>query len=171
MIESNVTRIALIGDPFARPSGVLASAGGAGPVRAAGRPARPLVRPRRRPVAPPESSSTGVRCHHAAADRSAGAGRPALRRRRVVAVVVLVLLAAAVLVAAGLLTGFGGDPASASGAPSARSARTLIAQPGDTLWDIAVEHHADIDVARYVDALVDENGGASIRAGQTIRLP
>jgi Tfp pilus assembly protein FimV len=47
----------------------------------------------------------------------------------------------------------------------------VTAQPGDTLWSIAQAHRGDVSVDRYVDKLVDLNGGASIMAGQQVVLP
>jgi LysM repeat protein len=49
--------------------------------------------------------------------------------------------------------------------------RQLVAQPGDTLWSIASAHHGDVSITRYLDTLVDLNGGATIQVGQTIVLP
>lgn len=68
----------------------------------------------------------------------------------------------------GALSGSGGEPAAAA---DSAALRTLIAQPGDTLWDIAAVHRGEISITRYVDALVELNGGASIAAGQVITLP
>ena len=42
---------------------------------------------------------------------------------------------------------------------------------GETLWSIAADHRGDVAISRYVDTLVDLNGGASIEAGQQIVLP
>lgn len=67
------------------------------------------------------------------------------------------------------LSGQGGAAASASRSDAPR--QQIIAQPGDTLWDIAGEHHGKVSVTRYVDALVELNGGASINVGQVITLP
>jgi hypothetical protein len=94
------------------------------------------------------------------------------RRRRAVAAVVLAgSLGIAVVGAQGVLTGPGGVPASAARAGMARSARTVRAEPGDSLWLIAERHHSDIGLARYLDALIDLNGGTEIVAGQLVRLP
>lgn len=100
------------------------------------------------------------------------ARRPNYALRRLVAVLVLLAaLAVAATVGAGLLTGFGGDPASASGAGSATTPRTHLVQPGDTLWEIAAEHHGRVGLVTYLEALIDDNGGPSIEPGELIRLP
>ena len=70
-----------------------------------------------------------------------------------------------------VLTGPGGVPASAAGAGTARSAQQVRAEPGDSLWSIAERFHGEVALTRYVDALVDLNGGTAISAGQVVRLP
>ena len=50
-------------------------------------------------------------------------------------------------------------------------AETITAQPGDTLWSIGRAHHGSVSISRYVDKLVDIDGGASIEAGQAVLLP
>jgi Tfp pilus assembly protein FimV len=130
---------------------------------------RPWViarRPATAPVSPP-------RAHRPTAVAAAPpTGRPNYALRRLVAVlVVLAALAVAAAVGVGLLTGFGGEPASASGARSATAERTHLVQPGDTLWEIAVEHHGEVGLVSYLEALIDDNGGATIDPGQLIRLP
>lgn len=46
-----------------------------------------------------------------------------------------------------------------------------IAQPGDTLWALAVELAPDRDPRPVVDLLVAANGGASIETGQRVVIP
>jgi LysM repeat protein len=46
-----------------------------------------------------------------------------------------------------------------------------VAQPGDTLWSIAERYRGDVELRRFVDALIDANGGTAIQAGQAVRLP
>lgn len=92
------------------------------------------------------------------------------RRRTVVGIVLAVLVAVGAVAAHDVLAGSGGDPASAAASQPAL-VRTVVAQPGDTLWSIADAQHGDVAIMRYIDALVDLNGGASIEAGQTIVLP
>jgi len=93
------------------------------------------------------------------------------RRRTVAALVVSALLSTVGLAAQGVLTGPGGDPASAAGAGTAPSLRHVRAEAGDSLWSIAERFHGDVDLSRYVDALIDRNGGPDIVVGQLVRLP
>jgi len=50
---------------------------------------------------------------------------------------------------------------------------TVVVQPGDTLWSIAVEHYPGDDVRFRVDDIEQANGlaGPTIQVGQTLRLP
>ena len=50
---------------------------------------------------------------------------------------------------------------------------TVVVQPGDTLWSIAVEHYPADDVRVRVDDIEQANGlaGPTIQVGQTLRLP
>lgn len=101
----------------------------------------------------------------------------ALRRAVVGLVAALLVLAVAIssATAIGSLTGLGGRPAAASEAvpviSGASSASIYVAAPGDSLWSIAESHRGSIDRNRYIDALIDLNGGTAIQAGQAIRLP
>ena len=141
---------------------------------------RPLVRPRR-PVSVRRGAGPGARRHHAAVPRPArpphvdrsGPGPRATDhgRRRLVAAALGLVVFATVVVGLGVLTGSGGDPASASGAPSASTPRRVIAQPGDTLWELAARHRGAVGFDRYLHALIEENDGTAIVAGQTVRLP
>jgi hypothetical protein len=98
--------------------------------------------------------------------------------RRAVAAVIAVLLVAVVAIAvsivAGALADVGGRPAAASdaaAAPASPIVRIHVAQPGDTLWSIADRYRGDVGQGRFVDALIDLNGGTVIQVGQAIRLP
>jgi len=108
--------------------------------------------------------------------RFAGA-RPSTRvflRRRLLVSLVLVAVAAVIWLGAGnVLANRGGDPASASTVrpASAAAAQVYVAKPGDTLWSIAVRFHGSVAQADYVDQLIAANGGAALRAGQSINLP
>ena len=93
------------------------------------------------------------------------------RRRAIVGTLLAVLVAAGTVLAHDVLAGSRGVPASAAASQPARGRVTVTARPGDTLWSIAEEHHGPIPITRYVDALVDLNGGASIAAGQAVVLP
>jgi LysM repeat protein len=93
------------------------------------------------------------------------------RRRAVVGTILAVLIAVTAVLAHDVLAGSGGVPASAAESQPALVRRTITAQPGDTLWSIGKDHHGSVSLTRYVDKLVDLNGGASIQAGQAVLLP
>ena len=98
-------------------------------------------------------------------------------RRTVAVVLVVVAVAIAALAAsalAGTLANFGARPAAASGAAADSGApvvRVHVAQSGDTLWSIADRYRATVSQDRFVDALIDVNGGTVIQVGQAVRLP
>jgi LysM repeat protein len=76
----------------------------------------------------------------------------------------------------GVLTGFQGTPASASGvqsavADTATSASIHVAQPGDTLWSIADTYRGDVSRSRYIDVLIQMNGDTGVFSGEAIWLP
>jgi LysM repeat protein len=114
--------------------------------------------------------------------RSHGA-RPIVRRQRtanyaarrilvgLLMVVSVALMVVAVSTSIGALLDVGGSPAVASNVATAPVARVHVAQPGDTLWSIANQFRGEVAHGRYVDALIDANGGTSIQVGQAIRLP
>jgi LysM repeat protein len=91
----------------------------------------------------------------------------------VVAIVVVALVAVAVSALIGVLGDVGSRPAAASDiAQVTREApSTHVAQAGDTLWSIADRYRGDVGRGRFVDALVELNGGVAIQIGQAIRLP
>ncbi len=93
------------------------------------------------------------------------------RRRAVVGTVVAVLVAVSAVLAHDVLAGSSGGPASAAASQPAHVRRSVTAQPGDTLWSIAQSRHGSVSITRYVDKLVDLNGGAAIQAGQAVLLP
>ncbi len=94
------------------------------------------------------------------------------RRRAVVGTVLAAVVACGVVVTHDVLAGSGGVPASAAASLPAQVRSTVTAQPGDTLWSIAHAHRGDVSrSSRFVDKLVDLNGGASIQAGQQVVLP
>jgi Tfp pilus assembly protein FimV len=111
---------------------------------------------------------------HAAppAPRSAGPPAVAPRRRRLAGLVVAGALSVLGLGAHGVLSGPGDVPASAAGAGPDPASRTVKVHAGDTLWSIAERHRGGVAIQRYVDALVDLNGGSTeIDAGQLVHLP
>ena len=77
------------------------------------------------------------------------------------------------LAASTLLTGPGGVPASAAGAGTEPVGHPMSVrvEAGDSLWSIAEVHRGTVPIARYVEALIDLNGGTVIEAGQLVRLP
>ena len=93
------------------------------------------------------------------------------RRRVVVGTSLAVLVAVSAVTAHDVLAGSGGVPASAAVSQPAQARTRVIAQAGDTLWSIAGLHHGEVSITRYVDALVDLNGGATIQVGQEVVLP
>jgi hypothetical protein len=103
---------------------------------------------------------------------------PPYGRRRAVAAallaVVVVLLAFAVSTFVDAAIDVGGRPAAASGVEPASETpivRVHVAQSGDTLWSIADRYRGEVGHDRYVDALIDLNGGTAIQVGQAVRLP
>ena len=100
----------------------------------------------------------------AAPNFAAPAGRRARRAHRGGGLLVGIIV---------LLAGSGGRPASASRAePAISSSSTVhVASAGESLWSIAEANHGDVSIDRYVDALIDLNGGTAIDVGQAVRLP
>jgi nucleoid-associated protein YgaU len=93
-----------------------------------------------------------------------------------VALAVLAVGAIAAVEAVGALVDLGGRPAAASEIPAPGSALAAapavhVAAPGDTLWSIAEQYRGAVSRDRYVDALIDLNGGTGIQVGQPVRLP
>lgn len=99
-------------------------------------------------------------------------------RRTAAALLVIVVIAITVIAASamiGAIGDVGGRPAAASnvtsGADGAPIVRIHVAEPGDTLWSIADRYRGEVDQDRFVDALIDVNGGTLIQVGQAVRLP
>ena len=93
------------------------------------------------------------------------------RRRAVAATLVAAAMSLLGLGAHGVLTDSGGGPASAAGVGQVGAAVVVVAQPGDSLWSIAERHHGGVRFRRYLDALIELNGGTAIHVGQAVRLP
>lgn len=91
------------------------------------------------------------------------------RRRRLVALTVAVLVLVVVGNVLASLLGVGAAPA---GVERARPVveRTVVVQPGDTVWSIATELAGDGDVRPVVDAIVEANGGSALRAGERLAV-
>ena len=122
------------------------------------------------------SSARRVVRSHAPAERpSVPSPRPTAatyrRRRAVVGTMLAALVAVGLVTAHDVLAGSGGVPASAAVSLPAQARVHVVAEAGDTLWSIASAHHGEASITRYVDALVDLNGGATIQAGQEVVLP
>lgn len=97
-------------------------------------------------------------------------------RRLLVGTAALGLAVAGLATTVGLLAGFQGTPASASGVQSALTDFTAlasihVAQPGDTLWSIADTYRGDISRDRYIDVLIQMNGDTGVASGEAIWLP
>lgn len=99
--------------------------------------------------------------------------------RRTLAALLAVLVVAVIVIAASAMVGaigdVGGRPAAASDITSsvvgASIVRVHVAQPGDTLWSISDRYRGEVAQNRFVDALIDVNGGTVIQVGQAVRLP
>ena len=91
------------------------------------------------------------------------------QRRRLVVLVAAMLVFGVVI--AGVI-GATGTTAQADQAVAGQSIepRTVIAQPGDTLWAIAKRVAPQANVSDLVDQLVRINGDAIV-AGQVVRIP
>ena len=103
-------------------------------------------------------------------------------RRLLVGTAALGLAVAALAATVGLLAGFQGAPASASGVQPALTdsadftaiaapASIHVAQSGDTLWSIADAYRGDISRDRYIGVLIQMNGGTGVASGEAIWLP
>ena len=145
---------------------------------------RQNVRPARHLYLVPELDPTPVGAYRSA---SRPAVRPAVRRsaqhpsmantasvatyqRRRLVVLVAVMLILGVVIAG--VIGATGTTAQADQAVVGQSIepRTVIAQPGDTLWAIAKRVAPQANISDLVDQLVRINGDAIV-AGQVVRIP
>ena len=145
---------------------------------------RQHVRPARHLYLVPELDPTPVGAYRPA---SRPAVRPAARRsaqhpsmvnatsvatyqRRRLVVLVAAMLVLGVVIAG--VIGTTGTSAQADQAVAGQSVepRTVVAQPGDTLWAIAQRVAPQANVSELVDELVRLNGDAIV-AGQLVRIP
>ena len=125
---------------------------------------RPASRPASRPAARPAARRS--------AQHPSMAYTPSVatyQRRRLVVLVAAMLVLGVVI--AGVI-GATGTTAQADQAVAGQSIepRTVIAQPGDTLWAIAKRVAPQANISDLVDQLVRINGDAIV-AGQVVRIP
>ena len=125
---------------------------------------RPASRPGTRPASRPAARRS--------AQHPSMAYTPSVatyQRRRLVVLVATMLILGVVI--AGVI-GATGTTAQADQAVAGQSIepRTVIAQPGDTLWAIAKRVAPQANISDLVDQLVRINGDAIV-AGQVVRIP
>ena len=92
-------------------------------------------------------------------------------RRVLVGTAAVVALAFGLVAAVGVSAGLSGSPASAAPSANAIAPSVHVAQPGDTMWSIASTYRGDVSRDRYIDALIDANGGVAVQAGAAVLLP
>ena len=125
---------------------------------------RPASRPAVRPAARRSAQ------HPSLAANAANAPSVATYQRRRLVVLVATMLILGVVIAG--VIGATGTTAQADQAVAGQSVepRTVIAQPGDTLWAIAKRVAPQANISDLVDQLVRINGDAIV-AGQVVRIP
>ena len=125
---------------------------------------RPASRPASRPAARRSAQHPSLATNAASAPSVA-----TYQRRRLVVLVAAMLLLGVVI--AGVI-GVTGTTAQADQAVAGQSVepRTVVAQPGDTLWAIAQRVAPQANISDLVDELVRMNGDAIV-AGQLVRIP
>jgi nucleoid-associated protein YgaU len=125
---------------------------------------RPGARPASRPAARRSAQ------HPSLATNAASAPSVATYQRRRLVVLVAAMLFLGVVIAG--VIGVTGTTAQADQAVAGQSVepRTVVAQPGDTLWAIAQRVAPQANISDLVDELVRMNGDAIV-AGQLVRIP
>ena len=125
---------------------------------------RPASRPSSRPAARRSAQ------HPSLATNAASAPSVATYQRRRLVVLVSAMLFLGVVIAG--VIGVTGTTAQADQAVAGQSVepRTVVAQPGDTLWAIAQRVAPQANISDLVDELVRMNGDAIV-AGQLVRIP
>jgi nucleoid-associated protein YgaU len=113
----------------------------------------PMTRPEPLRVATPRKSRTS----------------PATFRRRRIALAVLALGVVVVTGQAGAALG-GSTLAAPERRPSLTASRTVVVQPGDTLWGIAQRMSPNDDPRPIVDALTAAYGSGPLTPGEILRL-
>ena len=129
---------------------------------------RPASRPGARPASRPAARRSAQ--HPSLATNAASAPSVATYQRRRLVVLVASMLILGVVIAG--VIGATGTTAQADQAVAGQSIepRTVIAQPGDTLWAIAKRVAPQANISDLVDQLVRINGDAIV-AGQLVRIP
>jgi len=129
---------------------------------------RPASRPAVRPAARPAARRSAQ--HPSLATTAATTSSVATYQRRRLVVLVATMLILGVVIAG--VIGSTGTTAQADQAVAGQSIepRTVIAQPGDTLWAIAQRVAPQANISDLVDELVRLNGDAIV-AGQLVRIP
>ena len=129
---------------------------------------RPASRPAVRPAARPADRRSAQ--HPSLATTASNTASVATYQRRRLVVLVAVMLVLGVVIAG--VIGATGTTAQADQAVAGQSIepRTVIAQPGDTLWAIAQRVAPQANISDLVDELVRLNGDAIV-AGQLVRIP
>ncbi len=129
---------------------------------------RPASRPAVRPAARPAARRSAQ--HPSLATTAANTSSVATYQRRRLVVLVATMLILGVVIAG--VIGSTGTTAQADQAVAGQSIepRTVIAQPGDTLWAIAQRVAPQANISDLVDELVRLNGDAIV-AGQLVRIP
>jgi len=94
-------------------------------------------------------------------------------RRLLVGSAAALALTVGLAAAVGVVTGFSGRAASAASVTEGVSvaASVHVARPGDTMWSIADTYRGGVDRDRYINTLIDLNGGVDIVAGAAVILP
>ena len=128
----------------------------------------PASRPGARPASRPASRRSAQ--HPSLATNAASAPSVATYQRRRLVVLVAAMLFLGVVIAG--VIGVTGTTAQADQAVAGQSVepRTVVAQPGDTLWAIAQRVAPQANISDLVDELVRMNGDAIV-AGQLVRIP
>ncbi len=99
------------------------------------------------------------------------------QRAAVVAVLAVALVVAALLAGVRVVQGgpsagpLAGPPAEPTAEALDRAGAVVVVQAGDTLWSIATEVAPGEDPRPVVAALIEANGGESLRIGQQIVIP
>ena len=129
---------------------------------------RPASRPGTRPASRPAARRSAQ--HPSFATTAANTPSVATYQRRRLVVLVTAMLILGVVIAG--VIGATGTTAQADQAVVGQSIepRTVIAQPGDTLWAIAKRVAPQANISDLVDQLVRLNGDAIV-AGQVVRIP